>query len=110
MLSDPTHVDGSDSLRLPHGFSIEDRHKRRYGLVIRSDASDDRRSADEVVRTFLTPLLALAGAISRKRCLVRIATFSNRVTTTTILTDSTLSLLAAFKADIEISAYPTSDE
>lgn len=95
---------------IPRSFTTEDRSSTGYGLVVRSISSEVDEEINKKLELVLGPLIAIAGSVADKDCIVRIAIFSSTATTTTTLTQRSFEILRMFNAKLEISVYPVDEE
>ena len=96
--------------KIPSAYAVEDRSSTSYGLVIRSQSSEDSNEPSSKLEKFLRPLLPLAEAIRDRDCIIRVAVFSSLATTTTMFSFSCLELLRNFNAKLEVSVYPVDED
>jgi hypothetical protein len=92
---------------LPDGFYVEDRSDKNWGFVIRTieKPSEDFSTA---INNFLEPLNSLSGLVRSCSSILRVGVFYDTATCTMRL--NSYDQLTLFKASIEITVYPFSDE
>lgn len=96
--------------KIPCAYTVEDRSSTNYGLVVRSESSEDSKEVSSKLEIFLKPLLPLAEAIRDRDCIIRVAVFSSLATTTTTFSFSCLEVLRKFNARLEVSVYPVDED
>lgn len=95
---------------IPRSFTVEDRSSTGYGLVIRSASSEVEEEINKKLELILGPLAAIAGLVTNKDCIVRVAIFSSTATTTATLSSRSLEILRMFNAKLEMSVYPIDEQ